>query len=305
MNNQGCITSGGAEVPVLSRAFLAAGGRAYTLSMSSLPSSTWAAVVSSVAVVAALGAVFGSPAVPARADDSNPVSLHVEQLDAGQFVYAVFHALDRDGFCNPPDGAVSLHPVINMPVDFVIEAGEGLIIETSNRDTSPGRSKTGVPTFSTAVNAASANPVASFPPLIAGLVDECQAWVKISQSIPGPLRVLVTVPGEDGGKLGFIADLARTTTVDVDLEFRWNLVTWSGEDGISAAAALTGAGGTANITSQVTAIYGWDAATQTWQAFFPSGTGVPGANNLTALKTGTAYWVAISGPGPVRWGIPQ
>lgn len=273
--------------------------------MNSLPTLVRAAVLSSMAIVAAFAAVLGSPAVPTRADDGGPVSLHVEQLDAGQFVYAVFHALDRDGFCKPPTGAVSLHPVINMPVDFVIEAGEGLIIETSNRDTTPGRSKTAVPTFSTAVNAGSANPVRSFPPLVEGLADECQAWVKISQSIPGPLRVLVTVPGEDGGKVGFIADLARTTTVDVDLEFRWNLVTWSGEDGVSPAAALAGAGGAADITSKVTAIYGWDAATQTWQAFFPSGAGVPGANNLTVLKAGTAYWVAIAGPSLVRWSIPQ
>ncbi|MBE0611846.1 MAG: hypothetical protein IH609_20870 [Dehalococcoidia bacterium] len=273
--------------------------------MNGLPTSVRAAFLISLAVAAGFAAVLGAPAASTRADEAGPVSLHVEQLDAGQFVYAVFHALDRDGFCNPPAGAVSLHPVINMPVDFVIEAGEGVIIETSSRDTTPGRSKTAVPTFSTALNSASANPVASFPPLIAGLADECQAWVKISQSIPGPLRVLVTVPGENGGKVGFIADLARTTTVDVDLEFRWNLVTWSGEDGISPAAALTGAGGTADITSKVTAIYGWDASMQTWQAFFPSGAGVPGANNLTALKTGTAYWVAIGGPGPARWGIPQ
>lgn len=273
--------------------------------MISFPSSLRAGVLSSFAIVVAFAAVLGAPAGTTRADDGGPVSLHVEQLDAGQFVYAVFHALDRDGFCKPPAGAVSLHPALDMPVDFVIEAGEGVIIDTSNRDTAPGRSKTAVPTFSTAVNAGSANPVAAFPPLVDGLADECQAWVKISQSIPGPLRVLVTVPGENGGKAGFIADLARTTTVDVDLEFRWNLVTWSGEDGISPAAALSGAGGAGDITSEVTAIYGWDASSQTWQAFFPSGAGVPGANNLTALRAGTAYWVAISGPGPVLWTIAE
>ena len=284
---------------------MATGGRPYTPRMNSLSTSVRAAFLGSVALAAVLAMVPGTAAPPARAEETNPVSLHVEQLDAGQFVYAVFHALDRDGFCKPPTGAVSLHPVLDIPVDFVIEAGEGVIVDTSNRDTTPGRNKTAVPTFSTAVNAASANPVQSFPPLIDGLADECQAWVKISQSIPGPLRVLVTVPGDNGGKVGFIADLERTTTVDVDLEFRWNLVTWPGEDGISPAAALTGAGGADDITSKVTAIYGWDATTQTWQAFFPSGAGVPGANNLTALKAGTAYWVAIGGPGPVRWTIPK
>lgn len=240
----------------------------------------------------------------ASAVDDSPVTFHIEQQGAGQFVYAVFHAVDRDGFCNPPPGAVSLHPVINMPVDFVIEAGDGVIIETSAGSTTPGYSKTGVPTFSTALNAASANPVAAFPPLEEGRADECQAWIKVSQSIPGPLRVLVTVPGDDGGKLGFIADLDRPAGVQVDLRFRWNLVTWSGEDGVSPAAALAGTGGAADITSKVTAVYGWDAATQTWRAYFPSGAGVPGANNLVALEAGSAYWVAIAGPGPVQWVIP-
>lgn len=205
-------------------------------------SSSWLTAFGAVAVAAVLALIPASAVSPARASGTGPVTLHVEQLDAGQFVYAVFHALDRDGFCNPPDGAVSLHPVINMPVDFVIEAGEGLIIETSNRDTAPGRSKSAIPTFSSALNAASANPVRSFPPLAGGLADECQAWVKISQSIPGPLRVLVTVPGENGASTGFIADLARTTTIDVDLEFRWSLVTWPGEDGIPCGRTQRGGG---------------------------------------------------------------
>lgn len=292
-------------MPVVGPRGPATRGRPYTHGMNRLPASVRAAFLISFAVAAGVAAALGAPAGTTRADDDGPVSLHVEQLESGQFVYAVFHALDRDGFCKPPAGAVSLHPVLDMPVDFVIEAGEGVIIDTSNRDTTPGRSKTAVPTFSTAVNSGAAIQVATFPPLVEGLADECQAWVKISQSIPGPLRVLVTVPGENGGKVGFIADLGRTTTVDVALEFRWNLVTWSGEDGISPAAALSGAGGAGDITSEVTAIYGWDASSQTWQAFFPSGAGVPGANNLTALRAGTAYWVAISGPGPVLWSIPQ
>ena len=157
-------------------------------------------------------------------------------------------------------------------------------------------------TFSTKQNAASANPIVDFEPLTA-VDDECQAWIKVSQSIPGPLRVLVTVEGDDGKPIGFIADLGRTTTTTVDLQFRWNLVTWTGTDGISPTDALAGTGGGSNITNQVTAIYGWDATTQTWQAYFPSGAGVPGANDLTQLRAGQAYWVAISGPGGVTWTI--
>ena len=235
---------------------------------------------------------------------TDPVETVVERLESGQFVYVVFHALDRDGFCQPPPGAVSLHPVLGIPVDFVIESGGGIIIETSAGGTAFGRSAQDVPTFSTAVNAASANPIRSFKPLIDGLTDECQAWIKISQSIPGPLRVLVSVGSSDGaGTIQFITDLERETAVILTLNFRWNLVTWQGEDGLSPDAALRGAGGATDITSQVSAIYGWNAATQSWLAFFPSGTGIPGANNLTSLTAGSAYWTAISGPGQVHWSI--
>ncbi|HMO53495.1 MAG TPA: hypothetical protein PJ994_03235 [Tepidiformaceae bacterium] len=263
-----------------------------------------AALLLALAFAALAGASAASPTSTARAQES-PVDFHIEpQLDGSQFIYVVFHALDRGGWCATSPGAVSLHPVLGIPVDFVIESGEGRIIETSNGPLI-GRSANDVLTFPPAQNAASANPRAAFPPLVDGVTDECQAWIRVSQSIPGPLRVLVTVAGDDGRPIGFIADLARTTTVEVNLQFRWNLVTWLGADGITPGAALTGAGGSADISSQVTAIYGWDAATQTWQAYFPAGAGVPGANNLTQLRTGQAYWVAIGGPGDVTWRVPQ
>ena len=273
--------------------------------MSTLTSHLRAAVLGAVAIAALVAGFLGAPSETARAQAA-PVDFHIEeQLDGSQFIYVVFHALDRDGFCKPPTGAISLHPVIDIPVDFLIEAGDGIIIETSNGGAAVGRSANDVKTFSTKQNAASANPKAAFPPLMEGVDDECQAWIRVSQSIPGPLRVLVTLEGDDGKPIGFIADLARTTTVDVDLEFRWNLVTWLGEDGIAPGDAISGANGGSNITGQVTAIYGWDAASQSWQAYFPGGAGVPGANNLTALRTGQAYWIAIAGPGGISWTVAQ
>lgn len=258
-----------------------------------------------LAVAGGAVVTFSESAGPARADE-NPTDMIVEQdpLTGGQFVYVVFHALDRDGFCAPVNGSVSRHPVLDIPVDFVIESGDGIIIETSGGSTTPGRPATGVRTFSTYLNAQSANPVRSFPPLVDGLTDECQAWVKISQSIPGPLRVLVTLAGDDGKPIGFIADLDRTATVPVSLTFRWSLVTWAGKDGITPADALRGPAGGNDITGEVTALYGWDAPTQSWRAYFPGSAGVPGANDLAALKAGQAYWVAIKGPGPVAWNIP-
>lgn len=261
-------------------------------------------VVLPVAVVSFSSPSLGSSNTTAYAASDDPVDFVVENLDGSQFVYVVFHALDRDGFCQPPTGAVSLHPVINMPIDFVIEAGDGVIIESSDGSAAFGRSATGVKTFSTAVNAASASPIRSFAPLIDGLTDECQAWIKVSQSIPGPLRVLVTAPGDDGGKVGFLADLARPDAgASLTLNFRWSLITWTGTDGITPGTALKGPSGGNDITNQASAIYGWDAAAQRWLGYFPSGAGVPGANDLSSLKAGAAYWVAINGPGSVSWPI--
>lgn len=257
-----------------------------------------------VVVVATAAAVPGSPSGEALAANQ-PVDFVVENLDGNQFIYVVFHALDRDGFCSPPPGAVSVHPVLGLPVDFVIEAGDGVIIESSGGSTPFGRTANDVPTFSTAVNAASSTPIRSFAPLIDGLKDECQAWIKVSQSIPGPLRVLVTVPADGGGDLAFIADLARPGTTDLTLNFRWSLITWTGADGLTPAAALSGTTAGDDITQKVSVIYGWDAAAQGWQAYFPAGEGIPGANNLSKLETGSAYWVAIHGPASVTWPVPD
>ncbi|MEO8540346.1 MAG: hypothetical protein ABI577_11440 [bacterium] len=259
-------------------------------------------IVLPVAVVS-----FHSPSIDGGAKtalaESSPVTFQTENLDGSQFVYVVFHALDRDGFCQPPVGAVSLHPVIGLPVDFVIEAGDGVIIESSDGSAGFGRTANAVKTFSTAVNAASASPIRAFKPLIDGLADECQAWIRVSQSIPGPLRVLVTAPGDDGGQVGFLADLARPEGASLTLNFRWSLITWSGTDAIAPGTALKGPSGGNDISGQTSAIYGWDAAAQRWLGYFPSGANIPGANDLTALKTGAAYWIAINGPSSVSWPV--
>ena len=232
---------------------------------------------------------------------STPIDMVVEQdpLTGDQFIYVVFHALDRDGFCKPPPGAVSLHPVLGIPVNFVIEAGDGIIIDSSAGAVAPGRVANNIPTFSTAVNATLGTPVRAFPPLVAGLADECQSWIRVSQSIPGPLRVLVTVESDDGKTLMFVADLERETGRKLDLNFRWTLITWSGA-GATPTAALQG-----DTAKAISAIYGWDSATQTWRAYFPDASGGPGANDLTQLAEGQAYWVAVKGPGGTVWSVPQ
>ncbi|MFN0095723.1 MAG: hypothetical protein ACKVVT_13220 [Dehalococcoidia bacterium] len=259
-----------------------------------------------LAVAAFAAALFALPALwagqPAAKATTSPVDAHIEGDPASPYVYVVFHTLDRDGLCDPGQvpGSVSLHPVIDMPVDFVIETGQGAIIETSSSASIPAnpRGATAVKTFSTAKNAKLAAPVRAFAPLVAGVKDECQAWIKVAQSIPGPLRVLVTAPADGGGTLRWVADLDTRRTATVDLSFRWSLVTWAGADGAKPGEAIANGGAAKDA---ITAIYGWAAATQTWLAYFPAGATVPGANDLAALNAGSAYWVAIKGPGSVSW----
>lgn len=258
----------------------------------------------------------------------------VEAGETDQFKYIVFHAMDRDGFCRPgTTGAVLLHSVLtsedakydfsslgarynldpNENVDFLIDSGEGIIILQSGGGTiNDGKQfATGVTTFSKAANDPATSGILEFDlsPLAAeGQTDECQAWIKVSNSLLGVLNVL-TIAHDDEGNIGFDRVIDLTNTHSYSLSFRWSLITWIGADAISVNDAIKGTGdagknpGGNDISASVTAIYGWDAAAQQWLGFFPSGVNVPGANDLTSLKTGDAYWIAITGPSSVTWTI--
>lgn len=254
----------------------------------------------------------------------------IEKGETDQFVYVVFHALDRDGFCSVPTGAVSLHPVLSSAdagndfsslglryngdpvenVDFLIDSGEGIIIAQSGGGTiNDGRRfATGVTTYSVAANDPAVSGIKEFPlsPLAAqGQTDECQAWIKVSNSLLGIVNVLV-IAKDDEGNIGFDRVIDLQTTTSYTLNFRWSLITWAGANNIPVMDAIKGTGKNEagnDISASVTAIYGWDAAGQKWLGFFPAGVNVPGANDLTALKTGEAYWIAITGPSSVTWTI--
>ncbi|MCC7365777.1 MAG: hypothetical protein IT303_15540 [Dehalococcoidia bacterium] len=245
-----------------------------------------------------------------------------------QIAYVVFHAVDRDGFCNVPVGAVSLHSVLTSydttspvggnaalgnqveVVDFLIDSDEGGIILDTNAGQPPisvtKEFASGVSTFSTAVNTT----IREFPnsDLAASeTADECQAWIRISNSLLAITNVLVVAhndPPEGNVTFDRIVDFSDTATVTLNV--RWSLVTWTGSDDIPVEDALKGTGlneGGSDIFDQVTAVYGWDAAAQDWLGYFPAGVGVPGANDLTALEMGQAYWIAIKGPSSVTWTI--
>jgi hypothetical protein len=191
-------------------------------------------------------------------------------------------------------------------VDFLIDSGEGIIVGTSGSGTiNDGKQfAEGVRTFSTFLNNPASSGIIEFDPLIPGATDECQAWIKVSNSLLGILNVLSTAH-DDEGNIGFDRIVDFSSTASYTLTFRWSLITWAGQDGISPSDALRGTVGedSNDIIDEVTAVYGWNQSSQTWLAFFPAGVSVPGANDLTALVTGDAYWIAIKGPDPVTWTI--
>ncbi len=116
------------------------------------------------------------------------------------------------------------------------------------------------------------------------------------------VHVLVTTGFGTSGAV--TADLFTyvSSTMTYTLSFRWSLIAWLGQDGISVDAALrSGPGG--NIVGQVTAVFRWFGASQVWQAYFPGAAGVPGANDFTVLNKGVSYWIAIIGPGSTTWVI--
>jgi hypothetical protein len=260
------------------------------------------------------------------------VTVHPGETD--QFKYIVFHALDRDAFCGVAAGRISLHGVLtsqdattnfatglgaryngdpNENVDFLIDSGEGIIIGQSGGGTiNDGKQfATGVSTFSVAANNPAVSGILEFPlsPLAGeNQADECQAWIKVSNSLLGIVNVL-TIAHDDEGNIGFDRVIDLSNTMSYTLNFRWSLITWAGADGIAVADALKGTGtggqnpGGNDISASVTAIYGWNAAAQQWLGYFPSGVNVPGANDLTSLNTGDAYWIAITGPSSVTWTI--
>lgn len=250
----------------------------------------------------------------------------VEQ-ESARVSYVVFHAVDRDGFCDAAAfGATSLHPVLTdapndtMPnattgdpspratLDVYIDSGDGVIVETNMGPVGGVRSITGLKTFSTydnSLNILGLTPIRAFPPLQKGIPDECQAWVKVVSSLGQPANVLLFFH-DDAGDLGFdrVVNAPKTTTLQ--LTSRWSLISWPGADGIPVADALAAKGdakGGTDISAMVTAVYAWDGAAGQWLAYFPGSGTVPGANTLTTLKAGQAYWIGVTAAAGTQWTV--
>ncbi len=198
-------------------------------------------------------------------------------------------------------GAYTLHSVLGEQVNFQLDViTGGSIVEVPNGTIGTlGQSATSF-TFDT-LDPNQATKV--IKPLVND--PECQTWIRVSNSLLGIGNVLVTAFDPEG-TIQFDRVIDFQTTTSYSLSFRWSLITWAGADSISVSDALKGTGANDagnDIFDQVTAVYGWEQASQQWLGFFPAGVNVPGANDLTQLKKGQAYWIAIKGPSSVTWTI--
>jgi hypothetical protein len=139
-----------------------------------------------------------------------------------------------------------------------------------------------------------------------------------ARAAPGDVFVRVVTTGGTSAEVAAarFTYTATTSTFTYTLAFRWTLISWMGIDGIAISSALSGTGAASqvdseaadqltNISSFVTAIYRWDAAGQRWQAHFPGTGNIPGANDFNTFEHGRAYFIAITGPGPLTWVVQR
>ena len=117
----------------------------------------------------------------------------VVSTDSPQIKYVVAHLRDRDGFCD----AANYNNTLGVPVRFEIDAGGGVIIDAADQPYTINGTRrfATATTFDTLdVNGRPLNASIAKPPLIAEQPDECQAWIKVSNSLLQPTNVTVTFP---------------------------------------------------------------------------------------------------------------
>jgi len=117
----------------------------------------------------------------------------IVNTDSPQIKYVVAHLRDRDGFCD----AANYNNTLGVPVKFEIDAGGGVILEAEDQPSviSGGRRFATATTYDTID--ALGNPINTHlakPTYFAESPDECQAWIKITNSLLVPTNVMVTFP---------------------------------------------------------------------------------------------------------------
>ncbi|MBK7124944.1 MAG: hypothetical protein IPH65_03335 [Dehalococcoidia bacterium] len=117
----------------------------------------------------------------------------IVNTDSPQIKYVVAHLRDRDGFCD----AANYNNTLGVPVTFEIDAGDGVIIEAADRPYAINGTRRFATTTTFDTRDLLGNPINTHiarPPLIADQPDECQAWIKVTNSVLTLTNVTVTFP---------------------------------------------------------------------------------------------------------------
>jgi hypothetical protein len=124
----------------------------------------------------------------------------------------------------------------------------------------------------------------------------------------GTYDVRVTTPA--GTSANTAADNFTVTsagTITYTLYRTFTLIVWTGADNKPISQAIGGTqAGTTNISAQVGAVWLFNPQTQSWGGYFPGTENLPGANDFTTFRTGTAYFIALrpTAPASVTWVAP-
>jgi hypothetical protein len=140
------------------------------------------------------------------------------------------------------------------------------------------------------------------------VVSSTQITATVPSGVPAGV-VDVRVTNAAGTSANTAADNFTVTagTITYTLYRTFTLIVWTGADNKPISQAIGGtAPGTTNIASQVGAIWLFNPQTQTWGGYFPGTEGVPGANDFTTFRAGTAYFIALrpTAPATVNWVAP-
>lgn len=89
------------------------------------------------------------------------------------------------------------------------------------------------------------------------------------------------------------------------LSGQWTLIAWPGATmPVTQAVAASSNGCTATVATKIAVIWSYDASSKMWRAYFESGAGVPGANDLATIQHGMGYFVGLANPASsVQWKV--
>ncbi len=122
----------------------------------------------------------------------------------------------------------------------------------------------------------------------------------------GSIDVRVTGPGGQSPNTANdnFNNTSAAANITYTLYFRFTLIVWTGADNRSIQAALAGGtAGTNNVSGLIGAIWLFNPQTQTWGGYFPGSENVPGANNFTTFRNGSAYFIGLKSAAgaPITW----